>query len=148
MIKITNPNSNQIKICADIYCKAFEAEPWNEYNDNNEIIKYITAFSNDISNTKKVYILTEEDNILGIALCIRVPCVGNDFIRIEDFCINPDFTHKGYGSLFLTLIQEEALKENCNSIILATARNFPSHKFYEKNGFTELENSVYLYKEF
>ncbi len=63
---------------------------------------------------------------------------------MEDFCISAENQGKGYGTIFLRNIFEEASKSGCDSILLGTQRDFPSHRFYLKNGFSEIE-SVLLY---
>lgn len=54
----------------------------------------------------------------------------------------------GYGSQFINLLTDELKKYNVDSIILNTVKNFPSHKFYIKNQFKEINSSVLLLKEF
>ena len=51
-----------------------------------------------------------------------------------------------YGSRFMELLLKEVAKKGCDSVLLGTQKGYPSHQFYLKNGFEEIE-SVLLYKE-
>ena len=84
--------------------------------------------------------------IKGIALGFIVPSISNSYLRLEDICIDFTEQRKGYGSAFIELLSIETAKLGCDSIILGTQKDFPSHHFYLKNGFQEVE-SVLMYKE-
>ena len=43
-------------------------------------------------------------------------------------------------------LENEAVRMGCDSVVLGTQKDFPSHHFYLKNGFQEVQ-SVLLYKE-
>ena len=81
-----------------------------------------------------------------IALGIIVPSINIPFLRIEDFCISAEEHGKGLGTEFIKLVFEKAKELGCDSALLGTQKDFPSHKFYLKNGFSEVD-SVLLYKE-
>ena len=68
------------------------------------------------------------------------------FLRVEDFCISAEEQGKGFGTEFIKLVFEKSKELGCDSVLLGTLRDFPSHKFYLKIGFSEVD-SVLLYKE-
>lgn len=90
--------------------------------------------------------MVNEGEIKGVALGFIVPSVSAPYLRLEDICINTTEQRKGYGSAFMELLENEAVKMGCDSVVLGTQKNFTSHHFYLKNGFQEVQ-SVLLYKE-
>lgn len=141
---IVIPKMKDVKECAKVYVEAYQGEPWNEMYEISEAETYIGNYLN--SDTKRCFALVEDDEIKGVALGFIVPSIVGDYLRIEDFCVDAHVQRKGYGSSFLTLLQQEAIKLGCDSILLGTQKDYPSYHFYLKNGFQEIE-SVLLYKE-
>lgn len=138
------PESNDISQCARVYISAYREEPWKEIYEETEVENYICAYLD--SDTKCCFAAVEQEKIVGLVLGLLVPSVDGPYLRIEDFCISPEVQRKGCGSTFMELISKEAAKRGCDSILLGTQREYPSHYFYLKNGFQEIE-SVLLFKE-
>lgn len=136
--------STDISQCTKVYIDAYNAEPWNEEYEPEAVEAYISAYLK--SDVKCCFAAVEQEQMVGVALGLIVPCIEGPYLRIEDFCIHPDTQRKGCGSAFMELILKEAGKLGCDSVLLGTQRNYPSHHFYLKNGFEEIE-SVLLYKE-
>ena len=42
---------------------------------------------------------------------------------------------------------KEVDKKGCDSVLLGTQKGYPSHRFYLKNGFEEIEDAVLLFYE-
>lgn len=141
---IVIPKINDVKKCANVYRKTYQEEPWSELYEISEVETYLGNYLN--SDTKCCFALVEKDEIKGVALGFIVPSIGGDYLRLEDFCIDASVQKKGYGSSFMNLLQQEAVKLGCDSILLGTQKDYPSYHFYLKNGFQEIE-SVLLYKE-
>ena len=144
MVQIIVPERGLIPECAQIYAAAYQADPWNEECCETDVENYLTAYLH--SETKCCFAAVEDERIIGVALGLIVPSLTGPYLRIEDFCIHPSKQRNGCGTAFLNLIEQEAQKHGCDSVLLGTQRNFPSHYFYLKNGFAEIE-SVLLYKE-
>lgn len=53
---------------------------------------------------------------------------------------------KGIGSFFIQEIEELIKKQGMNGIILNTEKDYPSQKFYEKNGFEVITDLIVLAK--
>ena len=144
MMKIIIPKLDDIPACVKAYINAYKAEPWNEEYESTEVEKYISSYLN--SDTKVCFALMDENEIKGVAHGFIVPSISAPYLRLEDICIDLLEQRKGYGSIFMELISNEAAKLGCDSVILGTQKDFPSHHFYLKNGFQEVE-SVLLYKD-
>ena len=143
-MRIFIPKEKEISLCAKAYISAYEKEPWNETYKKDEMEKYISEYLG--SKTKKCFAAEEKGEIIGIALCMVVPSIGFPFLRIEDFCISGEKQGKGFGTEFLKLVFKKAKELGCDSVLLGTQKDFPSYKFYLKNGFSEIESAL-LYKE-
>ena len=143
-MNIIIPETKDISVCAGVYISAYKAEPWNETYEKSGVEKYIADYLG--SKTKLCFAALKDGKIIGIALCIIVPGIDFPFLRVEDFCISGENQGRGFGREFLKIIFEKAKELGCDSVLLGTQRNFPSHRFYLKNGFSEID-SVLLYKE-
>lgn len=144
MLQIFEPINQEITECAKLYLSAYHAKPWNETFQESQIETYIKNFC--ASDTKKCFAAAENHTIIGIALSLLIPSIHTPYLRIEDFCIKPESQRQGKGSQFINEICKEAKKIGCDSILLNTQPNFPSHNFYLKNNFSEI-NSVLLYRK-
>lgn len=144
MVFIRDVNCFDVSKCAEVYQNAYSQEPWNEKYSVDDLSIYIANFLE--SNTKCAYSLLIEDEIIGLALGLIIPCVGSQYFRIEDICIDPKYQKMGYGKKFLELIANSLLSRKCDSILLGTQRGYPSHEFYIRNEFREID-SVLLYRE-
>lgn len=132
------------KKCAEIYIKTYSEAPWNEEYSVADVESYITDFLN--SDTKCAYALVVGENIIGVALGLIIPSIGSRYFRLEDICIDSEYQRMGYGRKFIELMTNSLRLEGCDSILLGTQRGYPSHKFYLKNEFREID-SVLLYRE-
>ena len=144
MIDIKKMDTAFIEMCANIYLNAYKNEPWNEEYSLIEITDYLSRFLN--SETKRAYMLMMDEEIIGIALGLIVPCIDCDYFRLEDICLSPLYQRNGLGGQFIKLISDCVSNENCDSILLGTQKDYPAHNFYLKNDFQEID-SVLLYRE-
>ena len=130
--------------CAAAYQKAYGEAPWNESFSTEPLTRYLRAFLH--SDVKCGYCFMENEQIVGIALGLLVPCFDAPFFRLEDFCIAPEYQRQGYGGRFLREISAKVKALGCDSMLLGTQRGYPSHKFYLREGFQEIA-SVLLYRD-
>lgn len=144
MAEIRKMTSEDVEQCSLVYRSAYAAEPWKEDYTDEEIRKYLTDFLN--SDSMHCFALEEETAVIGLALTVRIPGVGAPYLRVEDFCIGAEYQRKGYGSKLMGLLMEKAREMGCDSVLLGTQKGFPSHEFYLKMGFREIE-SVLMYRE-
>lgn len=136
---VRNMFTEDLEACAEIYMDAYSKEPWNENYDYEKVKKYLARFVS--GNTYAGWVILEENQIVGFVLGVIIPCIENDYFRIEDFCVRPEMQRKGIGGELLKKISL-ALRGKCiDSIMLNTVKGFPAYKFYLKNGFEEIESS-------
>ena len=130
--------------CAMVYVDAYGQAPWEEEYRLEDVEDYIAGFLD--SHTKRAYALTEDGRVIGVVLGLVIPCIGSRYFRLEDICIDPKRQRKGCGEKFLAFVTDSLKPEGCDSILLGTQRGYPSHDFYVKSGFREID-SVLLYRE-
>ena len=143
MVKqISTDLKNEVK---QIFLDVFTREPWNDkWQDETQIDNYL----NDLmGNNNSLSIGFFRDNkMIGISLgYIFHWWEGNEYY-IKEFCIQRDSQNMGYGSIFLQELGEFLLARGIRAISLTTDRNVLAYNFYRKNGFIELDDTIFLAK--
>ena len=145
MIAFEKMTDGRIRACARLYVQAYAQEPWKESWAVPEVEVYLRRLMEKPSFP--CYVLLEEEAPVALAVCILIPYIqGGDTLRIEDFCVAPHCQRRGLGSTFLEFLRGEARRLGADCLMLGTQRDYPSHRFYQKNGFTEVESAVLLYR--
>lgn len=139
-------DTTHLAACAELYAAAYAGEPWNETLEPEAVQRYLQCYIDRPG--LHMYCLLHDGVPAGVALCGIVPAIGSDFARIEDFCIALQYQRLGLGQRFMQLLFDDLRACGCDSALLATQRDFPSHRFYLKNGFAALDTSVQLFREF
>lgn len=131
--------------CVDLFIDTFSREPWNDKYDSREQVKKF--FINHMKNNYFLgYIGLIDWKIVALSLGMKKPWISGMEYYIDEFCVSYDVQGKGVGTSFLKGIEELLIDEKVEGIILNTERDYPSCKFYEKNGFKILGNLVVLGK--
>ena len=130
---------------AQLFKSAFAGEPWHDDWSNQEmLLEYIKEVSGGYNALNFGFVI--DGKLVAIALGgIRHWWEGANY-NIEELCVSPDAQGKGIGSRFLSMIEKEAQKRGVAGIFLQTDMDKPSFSFYTKNGFTNIEKHVSLFK--
>jgi ribosomal protein S18 acetylase RimI-like enzyme len=136
---------NDIDACASLFMDTFSKEPWNDkYRSREQVYMFIKSY---VDNNYFIgYLLKRNTKV--IALCIgfqKALLEGNEYY-IDQFCVDVTYQGQGIGSRFLSLIEEDIRKRDIRIIELNTNRGYLAEKFYKKNGFKELTDSMILVK--
>jgi len=145
-MKLKELNVNDIENIKYIILEVFTKEPWyDKWDDKEQLHKYVLDI---LTNTNSLALgLYDNDKLIGISLGrIRHWYTGNQF-WIDDLGILTQNQGNGLGSKFIKLIEEYIKPKNINAIILLTERNVPAYYFYKKNGFNEIDKSVFFIKD-
>ena len=67
---------------------------------------------------------------------------------VDECSVNPDYQGHGIGGKVLEYARECLKEEGIHHMILATERAYPCVKFYEKNGFKQMDTMVVMSNEF
>lgn len=142
---ITPMTAARIEEYVGVFISVFTKEPWNDiYESRGQVRRFFENYMAD--NYFLGFSLERGGACAGLCFGARKPWLGGMEYWIDQFCVAEDFQRRGAGTLFLSLVEEEARRLGLNGIMLATARSFPAESFYLKNGFRRLDDTVLLVK--
>lgn len=129
----------------ELFKKSFAGEPWNDdWSDAEQLEQYIKEVSGGYNALN--FGLVRDKKLVALAVgSIRHWWEGANY-NIEELCVSTDLQGQGVGSYFMKLIEDEARARGLAGIFLQTDIDKPSFKFYQKNGFNNLEKHVSLFK--
>lgn len=131
--------------CVDLYIETFTKEPWNDiYESREQVVKF---FNNHLNNNYFVgYAALLDDKTVALSIGMKKPWIEGFEYYIDEFCVSYEMQGRAIGSWFIKAIEEDIKGKGMNAIILNTEKNYPSQKFYEKNGFKTLSDLIILAK--
>ena len=147
MLSIKRLNVNDKEIIKNLFLSVFTQAPWfDDWSDKNQLDLCITDLIGH--NHSLTYGLYDDDEFIGVSMgYIKHWYSGTEYI-IEEFCIKTDRQGAGAGTFFISEIEKAIKQLGMNQIFLLTERDFPSYKFYKKNGFEECSGTVAFAKRF
>lgn len=117
-------DAKKIATCADMMSKT---DPWITYD--MDYARCLKAFEGDC---KEVYILENEDEIIGFAI---LQVCGSFKGYIQSLCVNETYRGKGMGTKLLHFCEERILKISPNIFICVSSFNKGAMKLYYEFGF-------------
>lgn len=142
---ILEMKSHMIDNCVDLFIDTFTKEPWNDVYESREQV--VSLFNNHFNNNYFVgYVAMLDDKVAALSMGMKKPWIEGIEYYIDQFCVSYETQGKGIGSWFIKEIEENIKKQGMNGMILNTEKNYPSHKFYEKNGFKVIDDLIVLGK--
>ena len=138
-------DENYLLQAAQLFSSSFAGKPWNDdWSDQKMLTEYIKEVSDGYNALN--YGLLIDEKLAAISLGqIRHWWEGANY-NINEFCVSKDFQGKRIGSRFIKMIEDDLKKNGIAGIFLQTDIDKPSFKFYTKNGFSNLEKHVSLFK--
>lgn len=147
MITVKELSVEQMEEIKQLFFEIFSNEPWkDDWSDSNQLHHYILDL---IGNNNSLSLgLFEDDTLIGLSLgYIMHWCSGTEYYIFE-FCVKTELQGRGLGTEFLNRIETIAKEKDITHIFLQTEQNVPAYRFYEKNGFVELDGHVSFVKNF
>lgn len=103
---ISKLSEEYLETCVDLFIEVFTKEPWNDVYESREQV--VAFFRSHMDNNYFIgYILAEGDSVIALCLEMKKPWFKGMEYYIDQFCVRPDLQHKGIGTHFLTLIEQE-----------------------------------------
>ena len=138
-------DESRLSEAAQLYEEAFAGEPWNDdWSDQKQLMEYIKEVSGHYNALN--YGLLIDGKLVAISLGqIRHWWQGANY-NIEEYCVSKDLRGRGIGSKFMAMIEADIKERGVAGIFLQTDIDKPSFRFYTKNGFSNLEKHVSLFK--
>lgn len=136
---------HMIDNCVDLFIDTFTKEPWNDVYESREQV--VSFFNNHFNNNYFIgYVAMLDDKIVALSIGMKKPWMGGIEYYIDQFCVGYEMHGIGIGSWFVKEIEENIKKQGMNGMILNTEKDYPSQKFYEKNGFKIIDDLIVLGK--
>ncbi len=90
-----------------------------------------------IPHNYKQLIVVENEITIGLAgFWIGTKLWSGKYLELDNVVVHENFRSKGIGSRMTNYLNQKALDENCNMVVLdAYTTNFGAHKFYMNHGF-------------
>lgn len=131
--------------CVNLYIETFTQEPWNDiYESREQVVKF---FNNHFDNNYFIgYAVVLNDKMVALSIGMKKPWIKGLEYYIDEFCVSYEMQGRGIGSWFVKAIEEDIKEQGLNGMILNTEKDYPSQKFYEKNGFRTLGDLIVLGK--
>lgn len=107
----------------------------NPKKDESKMIKYQKEMLN-LSNYFS-FVIEVNDQIVGVSSCwVSIKWYSGRQLEIDNFVIDEVYRSQGLGGIFIDLLEEWAIENNCKTIELnAYVRNAGAHKFYFDKGY-------------
>lgn len=135
---------NHIQSCANLFFDVFFNEPFNYQITESNMLRYLT----DISNTPnfKGYMYFMEGRLIGICFGCLIDYFAKPSYDIKEIAVAKDCQGIGAGAAFLRAVEGDLAKIDVHAVTLTTQREISAFKFYEKNGYSVSESTVYMSK--
>ena len=147
MAELVELDESSFEDIKTLFRSVFTQPPWNDdWSDEEQLDQYLL----DLMGTRLPLVLglVEDGELIGVSLGnIRHWYEGTEYL-IDELCIKTEMQGRGYGSLFLSLIEEHLRERGLHTIYLTTDRNVPAYEFYRSRGFIELPDDVAFFKTF
>ena len=136
---------HMIDECVDVAIETFTKEPWFDVYESRD--RVLTFYNNHYNNNYFIgYAALLDNKIVALSIGMKKPWINGLEYYIDEYCVAYEMQGKGVGSWFINAIEEDIKKQGMNAIMLNTEENYPSHKFYERNGFKKLSDLIILAK--
>ncbi|MFD2043069.1 GNAT family N-acetyltransferase [Ornithinibacillus salinisoli] len=127
-----------------LFLDVFSNEPWlDEWENEHQLDLYMRDLV-DNKNSLPLVLIDEHKYLVGGSLGYVFNWWEGKEYYIKELFISRDKQNQGLGKVFLQQINDYLKNEDIQHITLMTERNVPAYHFYQKNGFIELEESVFF----
>ena len=96
------------------------------------IEKYKSLLEQMVPNNYKQLIVVQENQTVGLAgFWIGTKLWSGKYLELDNVVVHQDFRSQKIGSIMTNYLNQKAIAENCNMIVLdAFTTNFGAHNFY------------------
>ena len=142
-MKIRKATKRDLKEIAKLMKEEFSKPPYNEKALLNAVIKSLNFYF----RLGKVYVATENNEILGITVFKIEQYWEGPVVIIEDLAVKQEFKRQGIGKKLTDFIESYAKKKKIKSIYFSTNKKSDAVKFYQKQGYKLGKNTVFMRKK-
>ena len=135
--------TDDLMSCSELYSQVFSGPPWSEKWNKEKAYERLSHFQ---KSEGFVGLLAENDGIKGLVLGNTEPFLDGYWFYLREMCVSTTFQGHGVGASLLKQLKVTLEAKKVKNIYLATDRNIPAAKFYEKNGFIKEDKMGFYYK--
>ena len=146
MLEFKEVGVNEIEEIQELFYGVFTIEPW--YDDwSNE--KQLRLYLMDLIGQKNslTYGLYDGNRLIGISMGHIKHWYSGVEYHIDEFLIRTEIQGNGFGTHFLSLIEDSIRKKGITRVTLQTDSELPAYEFYRKNDYYEIKEYVSFEKE-
>ena len=142
IITITTEN---VEDCVPAYLMAYNSPPWNYHWTYEKASEYLSEYI----NCKQFvgFALYEDGKVVAAVFAHSKTWWTHKQLMIDEFFVSLERQKMGYGKKMLRHCDQYASDHKISSIVLMTNKYMPSYKFYIKEGYTETEQYVFMFKQ-
>ena len=142
---IRQMQTSDIPCCAEILCSVYNNEMWQCRWTKETGTEYLK----DYFDAKKFvgYVVEENGEIIGALFAHEKIWWNNSELYIDEMFIRPEKQRGGYGSSLIDAAENYVKAHGLAGLTLCTNKYAPAPDFYRKNGFSDNEFIMFMYKE-
>ncbi len=135
---------SDLTACAEIMMKVYNNEMWQCRWSPETAKNYLQDYA---GCSKFVgYTLLIDGAVKGAVFCHEKVWWNNSEIFIDEMFVSPEFQRQGYGTELLNAVEQYISEHKLAGFTLSTNRYSPAPDFYRKNGFSDAEHILFMYK--
>ena len=135
--------ADDLMACSDLYSQVFSGSPWSENWNKEKAYERLSHFQR---SEGFIGLVAEDEKIKAFVLGNAEPFLDGYWFYLREMCVSRKIQGQGVGTKFLNKLNETLETHKVKNIYLATDRNIPAAKFYEKNGFIQKDKMGFYYK--
>lgn len=136
---------SDIRACAEILCAVYNNELWQ----CRWTMEAGTAYLDDYFEAKKFtgFVVEEDEKLIGALFAHEKIWWNNSELYIDEMFVLPERQRGGYGGMLIRAAEEYVDEHSLAGLTLCTNKYAPAPNFYRKNGFSDNEAILFMYKE-
>lgn len=142
-LNIRDIRRHDLEFCSELYCDVFSRSPWSERWSEEAAYKRLNHF---YRSEGFIGLVAENNGISGFVLGNTEPFLNSSWYYLREICVSHNWQNQGVGTKLLKHLAVTLESHSVKNIYLATDRNIPVAKFYEKNGFLQEAEIGFFYK--
>lgn len=128
--------------CAQLFCRAFNAAPWNDQWTSETAQKRLNQFMD--TSTSYGLLMEEDGELIAFILGQHEQYYDGPRFCIQEFCCGRQ--GGGYGTKLLTALEDRLKQQGVVRICLMTIRGDATEGYYGRRGYITEQDNVWMYK--
>lgn len=142
IIPITAENIDQ---CVAVFMESYNQPPWNYQWTLVRAKEYLMEYLGSAHFVG--FVFYDQGVPVGAFLGHKKTWWTNSQLMIDEFFISPNKQRLGLGKSMMDYSYQYAEREKLELVVLMTNKYMPAYKFYNKIGFTTMEQFVFMFNQ-